>query len=82
MVPSALQNALQKRAVNWGPQSETISQGMLCNLMTCVIRICAVSEAEGSFVRGMKCAALEKRSTTVRMVVWWWWCGGGKGANQ
>ena len=70
--PNDVQNTLQKRAVNWGPRSDTISLGILCKWITCVIKSCAVSEAEGSLVRGMKCAALEKPSTTVRMVVWWW----------
>ena len=32
---------------------------------------CAVSDADGTFVRGMKCTALENRSIIVRMLLWW-----------
>ena len=53
-VPMSIQNAFQNLAVNCGPLSETISVGMPCNLTMCNISNCAVSEAEGSLVRGTK----------------------------
>ena len=53
-VPMSVQNAFQNLAVNCGPLSETISVGIPCNLTTCNISNCAVSEAEGRLVKGMK----------------------------
>ena len=70
-VPSSVQKAFQNLAVNWGPLSETISLGIPCSLTTWVINSCAVSEAEGSLVRGTKCTALENWSIIMRIVVWW-----------
>ena len=49
-VPNNVQNALQ----NWGPLSETISVGMPWIITMCVIRSCAVSDAEGNLVSGTK----------------------------
>ena len=65
----SLQNSLQNREMNWGPRSDTMSLGYPWILKTCVIIISAVSLAEDSLGRAMKCVILEKRSTTVSTVV-------------
>ena len=51
VVPSKVQNALQKREMNWGPRSETMLVGMPCRRMTCWTSRCAVLDAEESLVR-------------------------------
>ena len=58
-VLNSVQKAFQNLAENCGPLSETISVGILCNLTTCLMRRCAVSDADGSLVRGTKCTTFE-----------------------
>ena len=70
-MPSSVQNAFHNLAENCGPLSETMSVDIPCNLTTCRMGNCTVSDAEGSFVRGRKCTALDNLSIIVRIVVLW-----------
>ncbi len=63
------QNSLQNWEANWGPLSDTMSEGRPWILNTWSTMTWAVSRANGNLERGMKLAALEKRSTTVRITV-------------
>ncbi len=63
------QNSLQNWEVNWDPLSDTMSEGRPWILNTWSTITWAVSRADGNLGRGIKWAAFEKRSTTVRMTV-------------
>lgn len=56
----------QNLAVHWGPRSDTMLWGRPCRLKTCYTKSSAVSLADGSFGKGMKCAILEKHLTILR----------------
>ena len=67
-----MQKAFQKALANCGPLSEVTSSGSPCRRKTFIIMISAVSLADGSLVRGTKCADLETRSTIVRITDFPW----------
>lgn len=69
VAPKWEQNSRQKVEVNCGPRPETTSTGSPCRRKTCCNISSAISLADRSLDRGMKCAILLKRSTPVRMVV-------------
>lgn len=53
--------------MNWGPRSETMSDGIPWSRNTWPTKRSAVSLAEGSLWRGTKWTDLEKQSTMVRI---------------
>ncbi len=67
--PISRQNSPQNWEVNCGPLSETTSVGSLWILKTWSTISCAVSLADGNLGSGIKWAALENRSTTVKTTV-------------
>ena len=58
LAPMSLQNSLQNRDTNWGPQSETMSLGNRWTLNT-VIMTSAVSLADGNLGRAINLTILE-----------------------
>ncbi len=69
VAPSKRQNSLQNLETNWGPLSETTSVGRPWMRKTWSMTATAVSLADGNLGRGMKWAAFENRSTTVKTTV-------------
>ncbi len=70
--PNSLQNSRQNLDTNWGPLSETTSVGRPCKRKTWLTTVNAVSLAEGNLGKGIKWAAFENRSTTVKTTVLPW----------
>ncbi len=72
VAPSSRQNSLQNLDTNWGPLSETTSAGRPWMRKTWSTTVAAVSLAEGNLGKGIKWAAFENRSTTVKTTVLLW----------
>ncbi len=69
VAPSSRQNSLQNLDTNWGPLSETTSAGRPWMRKTWSTTVAAVSLAEGNLGKGIKWAAFENRSTTVKTTI-------------
>src|SRR5271169_33517 len=61
-----------KWEVNWGPRSDTRSEGSPCSLKTCRRYSSAVSSAVTLVVVGQKCAIFVRRSTHTRIALKSW----------
>lgn len=79
VAPRACQNASHTWETNWGPQSETISRGLLDQRKAWCTRWSAVSQSVGSLERATRGTAFDNWSTMISTTVL---CDGGRALSQ